>query len=58
MHPLAEPPDIRVGRLLLQPFASGGIATMMGIKERNFRPLPDDLSLEALVPKDNFYRRL
>ena len=31
---------------------------MMGIKERNFRPLPDDLSLEALVPKDNFYRRL
>jgi hypothetical protein len=31
---------------------------MMGIKERNFRPLPDDLSLEALVPKGNFYRRL
>jgi transposase len=31
---------------------------MMGIKERNFRPLPDDLSLEVLVPKDNFYRRL
>ena len=31
---------------------------MMGIKERNFRPLPDDLSLEALVPRDNFYRRL
>jgi transposase len=31
---------------------------MMGIKERNFRPLPDDLSLEAMVPKDNFYRRL
>jgi len=31
---------------------------MMGIKERNFRPLPDDLSLEALVPKDNFYRHL
>ena len=31
---------------------------MMGIKERNFRPLPDDLSLETLVPKDNFYRRL
>ena len=31
---------------------------MMGIKERNFRPLRDDLSLEALVPKGNFYRRL
>ncbi len=31
---------------------------MMGIKERNFRPLPDDLSLEVMVPKDNFYRRL
>jgi hypothetical protein len=31
---------------------------MMGIKERNFRPLPDDLSLDILVPKDNFYRHL
>ena len=31
---------------------------MMGIKERNFRPLPDDLSLEVMVPRDNFYRRL
>jgi transposase len=30
----------------------------MGIKEREFRPLPDNLSLEELVPKDNFYRRL
>ena len=30
----------------------------MGIKERNFRPLPDDLSLDILVPKDNFYRHL
>jgi transposase len=30
---------------------------MMGIKERNFRPLPN-LSLEELVPQDNFYRRL
>jgi hypothetical protein len=29
---------------------------MMGIKIRNFAPLPD-LSLEELVPKDNFYRR-
>ena len=30
---------------------------MMGIKERNFSPLKD-ISLEDLVPKDNFYRRL
>ncbi len=30
---------------------------MMGTKFRNFSPLPD-LSLEELVPKDNFYRRL
>ena len=29
----------------------------MGKKIRNFAPLPD-LSLEELVPKDNFYRRL
>jgi len=31
---------------------------MMGTKERNFRPLPEDISLEDLVPEDNFYRRL
>jgi transposase len=31
---------------------------MMGIKERNFRPLPSNLSLEELVPKDNFYHCL
>jgi transposase len=31
---------------------------MMGTKERNFQPLPEDISLEDLVPKDNFYRRL
>jgi transposase len=30
---------------------------MMGTKIRNFAPLPD-LSLEELVPKHNFYRRL
>ena len=29
---------------------------MMGAKIRNFAPLPADLSLEELVPKDNFYR--
>ncbi len=31
---------------------------MMGTKERNFKPLPEDISLEDLVPEDNFYRRL
>ena len=31
---------------------------MMGTKLRSFSPLPDDLSLEDLVPEDNFYRRL
>jgi hypothetical protein len=30
----------------------------MGNKIRNFAPLPTDLSLEELVPKENFYRRL
>jgi transposase len=31
---------------------------MMGTKVRIFAPLPEDLSLEDLVPEDNFYRRL
>lgn len=31
---------------------------MMGTKVRSFSPLPQDVSLEDLVPKDNFYRRL
>jgi len=31
---------------------------MMGKKERVFSPLPRDVSLEDLVPKDSFYRRL
>ena len=30
---------------------------MMGTKERNFAPL-ENVSLEELVPQDNFYRRL
>jgi transposase len=30
----------------------------MGTKTRSFSPLPDDLSLEDLVPEDHFYRRL
>jgi hypothetical protein len=31
---------------------------VMGIKERHFRPLPENISLEELVSKDNFYRHL
>ncbi len=31
---------------------------MMGRKIRSFEPLPRDVSLEELVPKDNFYRSL
>ncbi len=31
---------------------------LMGIKERNFRPIPDNTSLDVLVPSDNFYHRL
>jgi transposase len=31
---------------------------MMGTKIRSFEPLPPDVSLEELLPKDNFYRRL
>jgi transposase len=31
---------------------------MMGTKERCFRSLPEDISLEELVPMNNFYRRL
>ncbi len=31
---------------------------MMGTKVRSFSPLPRDVSLEEMVPKDHFYRRL
>ena len=31
---------------------------MMGTKDRRFAPLPRDVPLEDLVPRDNFYRRL
>jgi transposase len=33
-------------------------AVMMGTKIRSFSPLPDELSLEDLIPEGNFYRRL
>ena len=31
---------------------------MMGIKDRSFTAFPRDISLDELVPEDNFYRRL
>jgi transposase len=34
------------------------VPVMMGIKQRLFDPLPHQVSLEELVPKANFYRRL
>ncbi len=37
---------------------TGGIAAMMGTKIRAFAPLSRNVSLEDLVPEDNFYRRL
>src|SRR3712207_4785464 len=36
----------------------GGRTVMMGTKVRSFTPLPRDVSLENLVPRDHFYRRL
>ena len=39
-------------------FSPGGCILVMGIKERRFDPLPHEISLEDLVPQDNFYRRL
>src|SRR5919202_338374 len=43
--------------MVVMVFPTGGRTTMMGIKQRVFEPLPN-LSLEELVPKDNFYRCL
>lgn len=31
---------------------------MMGVKIREFQPLPREVSLEELVPTENFYRDL
>jgi transposase len=39
-------------------FSPGGFTAVMGIKERRFDPLPPMVSLEDLVPRENFYRRL
>jgi hypothetical protein len=37
--------------------AEEAATVMMGIKTRNFSPL-ENVSLEELIPKDNFYRYL
>src|SRR3712207_515156 len=47
----SPPLDLSLGK------GGGTTFVMMATKERNFSPLKD-LSLEELVPKDNFYRRL
>src|ERR687883_1626266 len=44
--------------ILLRCWRRRRCAIMMGKKIRNFVALPTNLSLEELVPKDNFYRRL
>jgi hypothetical protein len=36
----------------------GGRTIIMGTKIRSFALLPHDVSLEDLVPQDNFYRHL
>src|SRR5215204_987056 len=52
MTRVTSPPlDLSLGR------RGGDTDIMMATKERNFSPLKD-LSLEELVPDDNFYRRL
>ena len=43
--------------ILLRPCCRRRCTVMMGTKLRDFAPLPN-LSLEELVPNDNFYRRL
>ncbi len=56
--------NARLGALALKPvverllqFLAKEASDIMGTKIRDFAPLPD-LSLEELVSKDNFYRRL
>jgi transposase len=50
-------PETRTGARMVSHYV-GGRAVMMGTKVRSFAPLPKDISLEDLVPQDNFYRRL
>jgi hypothetical protein len=60
---VAEWPDCRrearlAASMTSPSFSPGGCIVVMGIKERRFDPLPHEISLEDLVPQDNFYRRL
>ena len=62
-QPVAERPACRrearvAASMTSSSFATGGCIVVMGIKERRFDPLPHEISLEDLVPQDNFYRRL
>lgn len=41
-----------------RPFHEEAPPAMMGVEDRVFDPLPRDLSLEDLLPRDGFYRRL
>lgn len=40
------------------PYSRRSQSTLMGKKEWVFSPLPRDVSVENLAPKDHFYRRL
>ena len=58
--------SVRVGRWMRRPryrysntpriFSIGGSAAVMGTKERNLQPPPENVALEELIRKDNFYR--
>jgi transposase len=47
-----------IGSIVFSRSVLAGGTAMMGTKERTFQALPEDISLEDLVPDDNFYRRL
>jgi transposase len=47
-----------IGGIVFSRSVLAGGTAMMGTKERTFQALPEDISLEDLVPDDNFYRRL
>jgi hypothetical protein len=53
--PVGRPLGVGAGRLLPRPSTLEGIVGNDGHKERDFRRPPADLSLEVLVPEDNFY---
>jgi hypothetical protein len=39
-------------------YSGGQLNIMVGIEERTFQPLPENVSLQELVPKDIYYRRI